>query len=108
MNMTRSDAENFFREVESLLKCDRPHLVFDLSGVKCLDSAGIDILLRCLQGTSKRDGDLKLAAVSPELVSILEWTKTGRMFEIFESPSDAVQSFAQKRHLDQPNHPPVI
>ncbi|MGA7634632.1 MAG: STAS domain-containing protein, partial [Terriglobales bacterium] len=85
-NMIRSDAENFFREVEPLLKCDRPHLVFDLSEVKCLDSAGVDILLRCLRATSRRDGDLKLAALSPELASVLEWTKAGRMFEIFESP----------------------
>jgi anti-sigma B factor antagonist len=102
-NMIRSAAENFFREVEPLLKRDRPHLVFDWSEVKCLDSAGVDILLRCLRAASRRDGDLKLAALSPELASVLEWTKAGRMFEIFESPSDAVQSFRQKRYPDQPS-----
>ena len=99
-NMILGDAQTFVREVELLLNRDRPHLVLDLSEVKCLDSAGVDVLLRCLQGASNRDGDLKLAAVSPELVSTLEWTKAGRMFEIFESPSDAVQSFYQQRHLD--------
>jgi anti-sigma B factor antagonist len=99
-NMILRDAQSFVREVELLLTHDRPHLVFDLSQVKCLDSAGVDILLRCLRGASKRHGDLKLAAVSPELISMLEWTKTGRMFEIFESPSDAIQSFHQQRRSD--------
>ncbi|HSZ60582.1 MAG TPA: STAS domain-containing protein [Terriglobales bacterium] len=102
-DMIRDDAQKFLREVEIILNHDRPHLVFDLSNVKCLDSGGVDILLRCLRGASKRDRDLKLAAVSPELVSVLEWTKAGRMFEVFESPSDAVLSFRQQRHLDQPS-----
>jgi anti-sigma B factor antagonist len=97
-NMIRSDVQSFFREVAPLLKCDRLHLVFDLSEVKCLDSAGVDILLRCLQGAGKRNGDLKLAAVPVEIAAILEWTKVGRLFEIFESSSDAVRSFDQKTH----------
>lgn len=100
-NMIRSDAQTFFREVEPLLKCDRPHLVFDLSEVKCLDCAGVDVLLRCLQGASKRNGDLKLAAVPPELAAILEWSKAGRLFEIFENSSDAAQSFRQPRHISK-------
>lgn len=94
-NMIRSDARNFFREVEPFLRCDRPHLVFDWSEVTCIDSTGVDGLLRCLQEASKRDGDLKLAAVSAELAAILEWTKAGRLFEIFDNASDAVQSFHQ-------------
>ncbi|MFY9905398.1 MAG: STAS domain-containing protein [Terriglobales bacterium] len=98
VSMIQGAARNFLREVEPLLKCDRPHLVFDLSEVKCLDSAGVDTLLRCLQGASKRNGDLKLAAVSPELAAVLEWTKAGRLFETFESTTDAVQSFHQQRH----------
>ena len=96
-NMVRRDAQDFFREVEPCLKIDRAHLVFDLSEVTCIDSTGVDGLLRCVQAASKRGGDLKLAGVSTELAVILEWTKAGRLFEIFESASDAVHSFHQQQ-----------
>jgi anti-sigma B factor antagonist len=99
-NMVRRGAQDFFREVEPFLKSDRAHLVFDLSEVACLDSAGVDALLRCLQEASSRDGDLKLAGVSAELGAILEWTKAGRLFEVFESASDAVHSFHQQLKRD--------
>jgi len=58
-----------------------------------LDSAGIEMLLRCMEEAMKRNGDVKLAAVSPQVTVILELTRVDRLFEIFENPSDAVESF---------------
>jgi anti-sigma B factor antagonist len=42
----------------------------------------------------RRDGDLKLAALSPQASIVLEMTRTDRLFEIYESSSDAVRSFS--------------
>ena len=52
--MIRSDAENFFREVDPILRCDRPHLALISSEATCIDSTGVDGLLRCLQTASKK------------------------------------------------------
>ena len=41
----------------------------------------------------RRDGDLKLAALSPESAIILEITRTARLFEIYETSTDAARSF---------------
>ena len=41
----------------------------------------------------KGNGDLKLASVSPQVAVILELTRVDRLFEIFERPCDAVESF---------------
>ena len=38
-------------------------------------------------------GDVKLAALSEQAAAILELTRTERLFEIFETSSDAVRSF---------------
>jgi len=76
-------AREFLREVQPFLKSDRPQLVFDLSQVKQLDSTGVDVLLHCMTESVRRDGDLKLAALSPESAIILEITRTARLFEIF-------------------------
>src|SRR5258706_7507396 len=86
-------ARVFLREVQPFLVSDRPQIVFDLSQVRHLDAAGVDMLLHCMGEAMKRDGDLKLAALSPQAATILEMTRTDRLFEIYETSSDAVRSF---------------
>ena len=51
-------------EIMRLLDTDRPSLVLGLSDVRQLDSAGIELLLRCVEEAMKRNGDVKLAAPS--------------------------------------------
>jgi anti-anti-sigma factor len=85
----------FFREVESCLKADRPRLVLDCSKVQQLDSAGIQMLLRCLEEALKRNGDVKLAVIPPGAAATLELTRVDRLFEVFGSTADAVNSFQQ-------------
>lgn len=91
--LTEVQAREFMPEVESLLEADRPRLVFDFSSVRVIDSAGVDMLLQCLETAMKRDGDLKIAALTREAAVILELTRIGRLFETFETASDAVESF---------------
>ncbi len=87
-------ARDFLREAEPLLGIDRPQLVFDLSEVLQLDAAGVEMLLRCMSEAHKRDGDLKLASLSPQAAVVLELTRTERLFEIYETSVDAVRSFS--------------
>jgi len=86
-------SQAFFRELEPVLESDRPRIVFDFTAVRHLDSAGVEFLLRCMEEAMKRNGDLKLAAVSPELAVILEMTRVDRLFEIFNDSTAAVESF---------------
>ncbi|MGA2990890.1 MAG: STAS domain-containing protein [Candidatus Korobacteraceae bacterium] len=88
------EARQFMRSVEPILRSDRPQLVFDLSNVRRLDSAGIDMLLRCMSEAMKHDGDVKLASPSPEALLVLELTRTGRLFEIYENATDAARSYS--------------
>jgi len=88
-DVTLRRAHQFFNEVQPLLRGDRPCLVFDFSDVRRLDSAGVEMLLRCMEEAMKRNGDLKLASVAV----ILELTRVDRLFEIFENSADAVESF---------------
>jgi anti-sigma B factor antagonist len=82
-----------FRELQLHLEGDRPYIVFDFAAVRSLDSAGIEFLLMCMEESMKRNGDVKLACVSPELSAILKMTRVDRLFEIFDSCDDAVESF---------------
>ena len=86
-------SERFLVELDPFLQSDRPQLVLDLSQVKHLDEAGIDMLFHCLNETMKRDGDVKLASLSPQAATALEMTHAARLFEIYEDSTDAVRSF---------------
>jgi anti-sigma B factor antagonist len=87
-------AREFLVDVQPFLEADRPQLVFDLAHVQQLDAAGIELLLYCMSEAHKRDGDLKLASLSPQAAVMLELTRTERLFEIYETSADAVRSFS--------------
>ena len=82
------------RSVDPILQSDQPRLVLDLADVRQLYSAGIGMLLHCMSEAMKRDGDVKLAALSAEAAVVLELTRAGRLFEIFDNTTDAVRSFS--------------
>ena len=92
--VNQREARSFFRDVQPFLRSDRPQLVFDMSQVEQLDSAGIEMLLECMAECMKRDGDLKLSSLSPQAATVLELTRTDRLFEIYDTSTDAARSFS--------------
>src|SRR5579884_1076358 len=91
--LNQRQARTFLNEIQPFLNADRPQLVFDCSQIRQMDAAGVDMLLHCMAAVMKRDGELKLAAVSPQAAVVLELTRTDRLFEVFETSGDAVRSF---------------
>ncbi|HEY6970944.1 MAG TPA: STAS domain-containing protein [Candidatus Angelobacter sp.] len=107
-------AREFLQDVQPFLTADRPQIVFDLSQVKQLDSSGVEMLLRCMSEAHKRDGDLKLAAPSAQASVVLELTRTERLFEIYDTSTDAARSFSgflpnalRQQLLHQKQSPPA-
>lgn len=91
--LDKRGATAFLTQFKTVLDEGRPRLVLDCSEIRYMDSAGVEMLLRCMEEAIKRDGDLKLAAVAPTSAVILELMKVDRLFETFDTPEDAVQSF---------------
>ncbi|MFZ0284795.1 MAG: STAS domain-containing protein [Terriglobales bacterium] len=88
-------AHLFFREIQEFLQVERPRLVLDFSEVTQVDSAGIEMLLNCMEEAMKRNGDVKLAAIATGPAVVLELTQVDRLFEIFADASEAAKSFHQ-------------
>jgi anti-sigma B factor antagonist len=93
-SLNLKQARAFMEEIRPLLGRDRPQIVFDLSQLRKIDSAGIEMLVQCMHEAVRRDGDLKLAALSPQAQMMLELTRTARLFEVFATPAEAVRSFS--------------
>ena len=106
--LNQKQARTFLREIQPLLNTDRPQLVFDCSLIRQMDAAGVDMLLHCMAEIMKRDGELKLAAVSPQASVVLELTRTDRLFEVFETSGDAVRSFYRFLPNAMKNQPVLV
>jgi anti-anti-sigma factor len=91
--LNHAQEKTFLPELRPLLEADRPRLVLECTHVRHIDIGGVEMLLHCLEETMKADGDLKLAAVSPAFEATLQRMHVDRLFEIFDTDKEAVQSF---------------
>jgi anti-sigma B factor antagonist len=92
-NLNAESIHQFMEELAPLVESHHPRIVLECSQVRSMDSAGVEMLLHCLEETLKRDGDLKLAALSPEAEVILELMRVARVFEVLSTSEEAVRSF---------------
>jgi anti-anti-sigma regulatory factor len=91
----KREVRNFAREVERCMDVTRPFVVLDCSNVRHLNKTVVHLLLGCLEEAMKRNGDVKLVGLPLTADAILGSTGTNRLFEIFDTTADAVNSFHQ-------------
>jgi len=82
------EARTLAAELERTLVNDQPCLIIDFSRVKQIDSAGLNILLRCMVKIARRDGAVQLGEVSPEAATMLELTRMDSIFDLFPRISE--------------------
>jgi anti-anti-sigma regulatory factor len=85
----------FLGKIQERMSDRRPGLVLDCSSLSQLDKPVLHLLLSCLEEAMKRNGDARLAAVSPSAQVVLKMIGADRLFQIFASNADAVNSFHQ-------------
>ena len=95
--LSKEQKQIFLREMESFLHGDRPRVVLDCSEIRQLDQPVLQLLLTCLEEAMKRNGDIKLAAMSREMRESLKQLGVSHLFEIFDTVVDAVISFRKYR-----------
>src|SRR5579863_4412916 len=99
-------ARIFFRELESCMNVERPCIVLDCCRLREMDKHALHLLLCSLEGAIKRNGDVRLAAVAPTAMLTLELAGLDRLFRIFATSDEAVESF-ERRAAPAPHAPAV-
>jgi anti-sigma B factor antagonist len=79
--------------VKELLDKGRKQILFNLSQVDLVDSAGIGELVRSFTTVGKNGGQVKLTNLSQGVQALLETTHLDRVFDIHKDEASAVQSF---------------
>jgi anti-sigma B factor antagonist len=92
----RMDAHNSSDLKEQMLQLfdeGKCNLIIDLTAVRFVDSSGLGALVSGFKNASARDGNLKLCCLQPQVRSMFELTRLHRVFEIFTSVEETMESF---------------
>jgi anti-anti-sigma factor len=96
------EARTLLRELKEL-PVEEPCVVVDLSAVRHMDSAALDVLLGCMVEVARRDGAMRLGGISPEAATVLELTRMDQVFDMFPSAAEAVWNCNQIEDKVQEN-----
>ena len=92
--------------VLSLLK-ETNHVVLHVAGVEQIDSEGLAALVGLFISARNRGGELKLADLSPKSREVLRVTQLDKIFEIYRSDAEAVESFHPTKAADASKQKPA-
>jgi anti-sigma B factor antagonist len=88
-----STADQFEAAVTDELKSGQRNLVFDLSEVDFLSSAGLRILVMSRKEAQKGGGVVRLAKPSPRVKETLEIAGLDVLFEAYPSREEAIAAY---------------
>mgnify|MGYP006306931659 CR=1 FL=1 len=89
------NSEDLKVQMHSLLNQGRCNLLVDLSAVRFLDSSGLGTLVAGYKHAEARNGILKLCGLQPQVRSMFELTRLHRIFEIYTSVQEGLDSFKE-------------
>ncbi len=72
---------------------ENKNVVVDLTACEFVDSSFLGTLVAGLKKTTMKNGDLKLVGLNPPVRAMFELTRLYRIFDIFESVDEALNSF---------------
>ena len=78
---------------DELLAQGEHNFVIDLGGVDFIDSSGLAAFVRLFKRVRIGEGDVKLCCIRPEILKIFELTRLNRVFDIFDTRAEAVESY---------------
>ena len=88
------DGDLVFRDyVNRLVDAGRVKIVLDLKDVSRIDSAGLGMLVSKYLSTRNRGGTIKLVCLTSRSDHLMDITRLGTVFEIFDEEADALRSF---------------
>ena len=81
---------------ESLLEFfNKPNIsvVFDLQGIKFIDSSGFGVFLSAMKAASNNFGQFKICNVSEEVMGLFKLLQLHHVFEIYDHLDACIESF---------------
>ncbi|MGJ7488445.1 STAS domain-containing protein [Variovorax sp. LT2P21] len=87
-SLDASNVQVFKDEIQALLK-HHTRVVFDLEGVRFIDSSGIGALLSCMRQMRQRQGEVRLCRLSATVIALFELMRLDRVFTLCTTCEEA-------------------
>lgn len=87
----RNQALQLLSEIDNVTSKDENKILLDLAGLKYINSSGLNIFINILTKTRKSGGDVAICCVNKKITELLVITKLNSVFNVCESPADAVK-----------------
>jgi anti-sigma B factor antagonist len=90
------DANNAPEFSEAVLPWLQPgaNLILDMRNVEFVDSTGLGVLVSCWKKAHGSQSEIKLSNLTKQVQALFELGRMHRVFEIFDSPEEAAQSYS--------------
>lgn len=82
-------APNLRAYVGEVVASGANHVVVNLAETTFMDSSGLGALIGCLKAARQAGGDLRIAAVQPQVKMVLELTSMDRVLTAYSSAEEA-------------------
>ena len=80
-------------EMQKIFEDGKKNLLVEMKEVRFIDSSGLGALVSGFKNATSHHGNMKLASLQPQVKSMFELTRLHRVFEIFGSVPEALESF---------------
>ena len=80
-------------KINSLLHQEYRHIVLNLGGLQSMDSGGLGELVRTHSTAKMKQGSVRISNLPKRIQDLLTLTKLITVFDVFDSETDAVESF---------------
>lgn len=88
-----NNSEELKAELHRFFGAGTKDLVIDLKEIQFIDSSGLGVLVSGYKNASTLHGTLKLSNLQSQVKSMFELTRLHRVFDIFSTVDDALQSY---------------
>ena len=88
-----NESKDIESKLEECLRQNERKVVFDLSGVKYIDSTGIGIIVSCHAKLKKSGGELRLAGTQGVVDQVLKITNVHKVIGFYPTAAAAAEGF---------------
>jgi len=91
------DAELVREKTRGIVSSNIQHLIFDMSGVKHINSAGLGGLISAMHTMIRAGGTIQFAVVSVNVAKVFKITRLNEIFVIKNSVEEAVREWGKAK-----------
>ena len=91
-----NNSQEFKQHISSVLE-SKAQVVFDMGGMRFIDSRGCGALLSCMRKLTARRGDLKIAGLSEQIRSLFQIIRLDQILGTYDTREEALMAFQQKQ-----------